>query len=906
MFRPGENFVYDIFIFFVKIWWSILKLLIAAGYWLFRRRGAAVSASGERPQVSFRLPELANSPPLLKFALGASLAGAGIVMTVIAFGNLTTPYGRSNEVGHVLLLVSGMGSMGLGLRFIGLGIGEQSSQESLKTKDDPAPVPSIFAYSIRLPRKTEWKQQQALHFLDQLLFSLPYLVFQTVADERSITWQIVDLAYGIDPGVLEQLIRSSYPTAEVAIETVEPREIDSPFFRYTAYYQQLNMFVAPMLFVTDIQDVDPISSLTQAVTALGPGERVSYTLTVTGVAQAAYDQGQKLITQSTIHPLMLMSRRGVGAAMSRTMSGQDRTDKFELRDQKVFEDKLREKLYYAYLTVQIDAPSKERLQQILALVDTQMSYLSRMPYNGLHWVSRPVDQYAQWIETADDDLKNLDLVLIEDLIRPTKKRPQTVPRLILEPRELAAIWHLPHADCAAPRIAWASGMVAMPEAVAALEAGTLAGYGKYEGALKLIYLAARDRAMHLNIIGRTGTGKSTLMHLLINQDIARGTGVAVLDPHGKLVRDILRTSIPAEREQDVVVLDLSDERYPPPLNPLGAASSYSGTLRVVGLIERLFAGTESAARMSSYLRATLLPLQADPGATMRDVTRLFTDEVYREQLLNQTDDPETQDFWDYQFNLSTAALQRQIADPIINRIRPFYANPFLYPVLCHPDTIDFRALIREKKIILISLAMDDERVPEQERNLVGALVMSRLQMSGMTHATDDPYFIYVDEVQKFVTTSLPEMLSEARKYGLSLTTANQFLGQLSGRTLEAMMGNVGTTVLFRCSPEDTQALAAYTRPQFDAQQLVDLPRFQATVKLQVDGEVQPAFSLTTLPPLEQPEDGAERERQIRDMSIARYTPKSREEVLNWLKERYPRRRKASVVEPTEEASFYEP
>jgi hypothetical protein len=163
-------------------------------------------------------------------------------------------------------------------------------------------------------------------------------------------------------------------------------------------------------------------------------------------------------------------------------------------------------------------------------------------------------------------------------------------------------------------------------------------------------------------------------------------------------------------------------------------------------------------------------------------------------------------------------------------------------------------------------------------------------------------------VQRFVTTSLSEMLSEARKYGLALTTANQYLGQLTGKTLEAVMGNVGTSVIFRCSPDDARDLAAYTKPRFDAQALMDLDRFQAVVKLQVGGQTQTAFNLMTLPPPEMPEDAAAREQRIRQQSSDRYTPKRKTEVLDWLKERYPRRRVPTGAKDTqvEDVNFYDP
>src|SRR5262249_46922971 len=152
----------------------------------------------------------------------------------------------------------------------------------------------------------------------------------------------------------ERLIRSCYPEAEIEIRGQQRTEVESAFYRYISYYRQTNMFVAPLRYVDDFKSFDPLNALTQAMNGLLPGERVTYSLALAGSAQAAYKAGERLITQSTIHPLQLTTRYGVGNAIGKVLSGTDRMDKFEYRDQKILEDKLREKLFYAYLFIQVD------------------------------------------------------------------------------------------------------------------------------------------------------------------------------------------------------------------------------------------------------------------------------------------------------------------------------------------------------------------------------------------------------------------------------------------------------------------------------------------------------------------------------------------------------------------------
>jgi hypothetical protein len=448
--------------------------------------------------------------------------------------------------------------------------------------------------------------------------------------------------------------------------------------------------------------------------------------------------------------------------------------------------------------------------------------------------------------------------------------------------------------------------VSLPERITHVSDGLHLGSGIKDGVRVPVTLLDSDRVTHLNIIGRTGTGKSTLMHHLIHQDIARGGGVAVIDPHGSLIRDVLRLSIPPEREEDVVLIDLANSEYPPPLNPLRATRTYAATARVMSVIERLFQGFDGAPRMVNYLRSALLLLQADPDATMRDLSRVFLDDTYREDLLERIDNPELEDFWDMQYNQTSPQMRAQIAEPVLARVRPFFANPYLYPMLCHPDAFDFKRLIDEQRIILISLDVSEEILHRQERDLLGSLLVTQLQIAAMRERQGSHVFLYIDEVQRFVTTSLSDVLSEARKYDVVLTTANQYLGQLTGKTLEAVMGNVGTTIVFACSPEDASALGQYMKPEFAANKLVTLDRFAAAVKLQVAGQTQPAFSLLTDPPPPYPDDSQAREERIRAKTREQHTPKHRDTVMSWLKTRYPRRPTNRGPQPgSEQDTFYE-
>jgi hypothetical protein len=212
-------------------------------------------------------------------------------------------------------------------------------------------------------------------------------------------------------------------------------------------------------------------------------------------------------------------------------------------------------------------------------------------------------------------------------------------------------------------------------------------------------------------------------------------------------------------------------------------------------------------------------------------------------------------------------------------------------MVCHPHRLDFKAILDEGKIFLANLNSDETH--SEQANL-GAMLITDFQMAAMTRRADEnaaiaPFYLFVEEVQQFVTTALPVVFSEARKFGLSLTAANQYLGQLKGSTLEAILGNAGAAILFACGPEDARALSGYLKPHLTPDHLMSFDRFQAAVKMQVGGKSVPTFTIQTLPPIEEPPDAQEREARIREKSIRNYTPWSRQEVEVWLEERYEKR-----------------
>lgn len=792
---------------------------------------------------------------------------------------------------------------------------------------DKENLQQFTTYTIRVPRGMEWNAERSTRFVEQLIHSFAPLVFRIYADDRAIVWQVVDLlARESEP--IENAIRISYPEADVHIGL--PQDIlekTDSFYRLTLLYRAPNEFIFPLKHASDVKDFDPLTTVISALDGLQAGERISYTLFVAGASPNAHEKGQRLVSRSTITPFDYFSGQGLQWIATAKSLNLDTVPRYVPEDQTIAEDKLKYPLYQALFMLQVDSPIKERLLPLAQNIDSQLYGFARPPYNGFLWYTGikeddervPPDpeiliQHVRVTWTSYASALYRIIELSED-IKARDVRQAT--KLILGGRELGLLWHLPDENFVASRIHWLSSRTVPPPTAVIHQDSNYSvqlGHGTQGGRLYPIHLPMKDREKHVRIIGKTGVGKSSLMYDLIMQDIRTGFGVAVIDPHGSLVQSILETKLTDEQRERIVLLDLSDKVTPPPLNPLRGGLGQVRVGQIVESIERIYPETKRLARTSRLLRAALLTLNADPQATLKDVLRLFTETEYRERLISTLTDPELREEWE-QFEQMTPSQRRDAIEPLRSRMSPFYSNPDLTDMMCHPDSLDFRSLIQEGKIILISLKMDEERVPETERDLIGSLLLSRLQMSGMYAPDSYPYFVYIDEVQRFVTSSLEYMFSEARKFGLSLTVAHQFLEQLPDTTQSAIIGNAGASIIFGCSPKDAQTFQPFTRPYFEVDDLVNLDQFMAVVKMQCDGVSQPAFTLLTpLPQVEYREDieqipmfrrrveldpalldgqafrshkvRARDAGQVRETSRKLYTPKRREEVHAWLRERY--------------------
>jgi hypothetical protein len=428
---------------------------------------------------------------------------------------------------------------------------------------------------------------------------------------------------------------------------------------------------------------------------------------------------------------------------------------------------------------------------------------------------------------------------------------------ILNIEELASLFHLPHTTVETPNIVWATVKTAEPPPNVPVqikdqeEAVSLFGVTNFRGDNTIFGMHRKDRSRHVYILGQTGTGKSGSLELLTLSDIYYNQGFAVVDPHGDYAQDMLNY-IPANRIDDVVYFNPADTAFPIGFNPLQVNDpTLKGhtTSELVGVLKRLFADSWGP-RLEYILRYTLLALIDYPNSTMLDITRMLTEKKFRQDVISYVDDPVVKNFWVTEFASWNDKFASEAVAPVLNKVGAFTANPMIRNILGQPkSTFDIRKIMDEGKILIVNLSRG--LMGEDNAGIIGAMMVTKIQLAAMSRADIPepqrrPFYLYVDEFQNFATDSFAVILSEARKYALNLTIANQYISQMSQPVRDAVFGNVGTIMSFRISPDDAPFLQKYFEPQFEATDIIQQHNRHFIVSMSISGEKAPAFSAKTL------------------------------------------------------------
>jgi 8-oxo-dGTP pyrophosphatase MutT (NUDIX family) len=440
--------------------------------------------------------------------------------------------------------------------------------------------------------------------------------------------------------------------------------------------------------------------------------------------------------------------------------------------------------------------------------------------------------------------------------------------------EIAAIYHLPGFNLANIKgIAWGKTLRGEPPAnlpiaedLSESEKQEINFFAKTEYKNRMVSFGMRkgeDRRRHVYILGKSGTGKSTLLANMAINDIRHGEGMALVDPHGDTAEHLL-DYIPDNRINDVAYLDPSVPGKSFHLNPLFVKNQAYAELvasGIVSIFSKLY-GNSWGPRLEYILRNCLLTLVGKPGATLVDVPKLLTNKVFREEYLAAVQDPVLHNFWHDEYDKYSEKFQSEAISPILNKVGQFITSPTIRDIISHPDsTVDFEDMMNTGKIIILNLPQG--KIGEDNAALLGAMFISQIQIAAMNRANmaeseRKDFFLYVDEFQNFATTSFIKILSEARKYRLNLILANQYTAQLPIEIQDAIFGNAGTLMSFVVGAADANRLMNELGNFYTQDDLVGLARYQLIVKISVNASISNPFSATTLPLPENKNNSRER------------------------------------------------
>jgi len=363
-----------------------------------------------------------------------------------------------------------------------------------------------------------------------------------------------------------------------------------------------------------------------------------------------------------------------------------------------------------------------------------------------------------------------------------------------------------------------------------------------------------DRRRHMYVIGKTGMGKTTLMENMVLSDIYNGHGVGIVDPHGDFAEKII-DYIPADRINDVIYFNPGDVNNPIGFNVFETKSEEQKHLvasGLMGIFKKIWPDVWSS-RMEYILNNTILALLETPGSTLLGINRLLSDKVYRKKVIKQVQDPVIKAFWRDEFASYNERYAQEAVAPIQNKIGQFLSASVIRNMVAQvKSTINIREIMDTKKIFIMNLSKG--RIGEDNSKLLGGMLITKLQLAAMERV-DVPeierqdFFLYVDEFQNFATPSFANILSEARKYRLSLIMAHQYIAQLDEIVADAVFGNVGTIISFRVGGSDAENLVKEFTPVFTEEDIVNLSKYKILLKLMIDGVASQPFGAETLAPI---------------------------------------------------------
>lgn len=685
--------------------------------------------------------------------------------------------------------------------------------------------------------------------------------FEIVASDKRISFYVVAPISGAR--YLEQQIHAHYPEAVVE-EINDYNAFSAQGSMAAAYLQTTKRFVFPLKTYRKME-VDPLNSVINVLSKLEKNESLVIQYTVRSARAAWHSRTRQVVSKilqknSVKEGLKAASWWGgisiffseVFSSTKKKEANEQHTLKAPPRLSAVEEEMVKsmeEKNLKAGLDVNIRviacAQSQEKANLYLENVGSAYTEYNNFSYGNVF--SRP-QKY------------NLDRTIKDFIYRRFREKNS----FLLNSEELASIFHFPLPGTETPNILWLTAKNA-PAPSNIPDEGISLGENFYRGIKNEIRIKRDDRRRHTYIIGKSGVGKSVLLANMAIQDIQNGEGVCVLDPHGDLISDIL-DRLPPERAEDVIIFSPGDLERPLALNlleydPLYPEQKSFVINEMIGIFDKLYDLKSTGGPMfEQYMRNAMLLIMDDPesGSTLMEIPKVLADEDFRRLKLNRCKNKTVVDFWRKEAEKAGGeAALANIVPYITSKLTSFVSNDMMRPIIGQQQSaFNLREVMDKQKILLVDLPKGV--VGEMNAYLLGMILVGKILMAALSR-TDIPasqrkdFYLYIDEFQNFTTSSICQILSEARKYALNLIIAHQYIGQLSKaqntEIRDAVFGNVGTMISFKIGVEDAEFLVKEFSPVFNEYDLINIDKGTAYIKLLVDNSALRPFSLRTIWPL---------------------------------------------------------
>lgn len=817
------------------------------------------------------------------------------------------------------------------LSVISFAMAIKTVRDHLGSKAESGSIDEGVLLLIKVPKENEQGPLGAEMFFS----ALHGLLQEKDADVGLFSFEIVAHSQGLSfytyvpkksRRFIENQIYAQYPTAEIDevedyAQTLLP---DDAVVRGTEITLEKEQYY-PLMTFPDF-DVDPLAAITQSVGNLKGIERAWFQMVVKPLAEGwqepGYEQIKYLRTGKKKKTLAEFMKKEMAQNLGKLLLGVLQGVLVSPTKGHMAEAKKKDKEKYTMDDVakkEVESIKKkvsllgfEVNLRIVGVADNEdeaqenvasMVAALRQFADELNWLGR-----SGFIEEPDEVLADYQ----------GRKQPRSSDNsFILNTEELASIFHLPHVTVSTPNVEYIQSKKGEPPLNLPVDAEVKFAQTNFRDTEATFGIKREDRRRHMYIIGKTGTGKSTLMRNMIIQDIRNGEGLCVIDPHGDLF-DYILDYIPEERLDDVAIFNPDDVNHPVALNMFELLDPDQKPLVASGMIEVFRKRFEFSwgPRMEHLLRNTFLTLLEIPNSTLLGVTRMLIDRSYRRYIVNLVQDPMIKDFWlnEYEQIASNEKMATEAVAPIQNRLGPFLANSMIRNMMGQAKgTLNLPDIMNQGKILLVNLSKG--KLGEDNADILGTFMVSRLWFAALTRSSipEDErrdFHVYIDEFQNFATSTFASILSESRKYRLNMVLAHQYMSQLdtegSTAVRDAVFGNVGTMMCYVLGEEDSEIMAKEFEPVFETMDIINLGRFQLYLKIMIDDQQSQPFSAVGLPPIE---DAVGSQEEVIERSRSNYgRPRDKVElaIRRWTERTFAPGMDDEVVKKQQKERFRQP